>query len=135
MIRIGLYHDEIVQSVAISGTGGEYMIKAGDRRIGTFSKGDILYATLRDSMVSLHDAGGVYGTFKSVELEPLSLNGTFRLRPVTPALESRSYDDGLVLHPVVLQGLGHLPAHVGHLAALVLDLDHLACDKIQGLVP
>lgn len=97
VIRIGLYHDEIVQSVAISGTGGDYMIKAGDRRIGSFSKGDILFATLKDSMISLHDAGGVYGTFKSVELESLSLDGTFRLRPVTPALESRSYDDGLIL--------------------------------------
>lgn len=97
VIRIGLYHDEIVQSVAISGTGGEYMIKTGDRRIGTFNKGDILFATLKDSMISLHDAGGVYGTFKSVELESLSLDGTFRLRPVTPALESRSYDDGLIL--------------------------------------
>lgn len=97
VIRIGLYHDEIVQSVAISGTGGEYLIKTGDRRLGTFSKGDILFATLKDSMISLHDAGGVYGTFKSVELESLSLDGTFRLRPVTPALESRSYDDGLIL--------------------------------------
>lgn len=97
VIRIGLYHDEIVKSVAINITSGEYMIKTGGRRLGTIGEGSILFATLRDSMVSLHDARGEFGVFKKVELSSLSLDGTLRIRPVTPALESRSYDDGLIL--------------------------------------
>jgi stage II sporulation protein D len=97
VIRIGLYHDEVVKSVTISATRGEYQVKAGDRRIGTFAEGDILFATLEDGMVSLHDTRGVYGTFASVELSGLTLDATFRMRPVAPALESRSYDDGLLL--------------------------------------
>src|SRR6056297_573713 len=97
VIRIGLYHDEIVKSVAINITSGEYMIKTGGHRLGTIGEGSILFATLRDSMISLHDARGEYGIFKKVELSSLSLNGTFRIRPVAPALGSRSYDDGLIL--------------------------------------
>lgn len=97
VIRIGLYHDEIVESVAIYGTGGEYMMKAGEDRIGTFREGEILFATLRNGLINLYDAQKEYGTYPAVELSGLSLNGTFRIRPVLPALESRSYDDGLIL--------------------------------------
>jgi len=99
VIRIGLYSSEVVESVVVYCTGGEYLVKAGEQRIAEFHEGDIFYATLTGEGIRLHNADRVFGTFGSVELESLSVNGTFRIRPVAPALESRSYDDDLLLEP------------------------------------
>ncbi|MEX0987018.1 MAG: SpoIID/LytB domain-containing protein [Bacteroidales bacterium] len=97
VIRIGLYHDEVVESVVINCTEGEYLIKDGEARIGEFKKGDMLFATLKKDSIRLHNSSRVFGTFEFVELKSLSLDGTFRIRPVIPALASRSYDDDLII--------------------------------------
>ena len=96
-IRIGLFQDEVVESLVIYFTQGEYILRENDRRIAELEKGDILFAVLEDGSVRLHDAKRVYGTYSSVALESTSLDGTFRIRPVIPALASRSYDDDLLL--------------------------------------
>jgi len=96
-IRIGLYHDEVVQSVAVSCTGGGYIIMVGDERMGECKEGDILFATLEDDRVRLYSANRAIGSFDEVELRSINLTSTFRIRPVIPALDSRSYDDGLLL--------------------------------------
>ncbi len=99
VIRIGLYSSEVVESVVVYVTGGDYLLKAGEERISELGKGDIFYATLTTDGIRLHTAEKVFGTYGAVELESLSVAGTFRIRPVLPALESRSYDDDLLLLP------------------------------------
>ncbi|MCF8225388.1 MAG: SpoIID/LytB domain-containing protein [Bacteroidales bacterium] len=101
MIRIGLFNDEVVHSVTVSCTAGEYVIKQGDNRIDGFNKGDILFATLDGGRIMLHSREKQYGTFESVEIKSLSLSGSFRMRPVTPSLGSRSFDDDLILESKV----------------------------------
>ncbi|HKK62858.1 MAG TPA: SpoIID/LytB domain-containing protein [Bacteroidales bacterium] len=97
MIRIGLYSNEVVKSLVVSCTSGEYLIKHGEERIDNFNKGDILYASLTPQGISLHSESQQYGVFSTIELNSLSMNGTFRIRSVVPSLKSRSYDDGLIL--------------------------------------
>jgi stage II sporulation protein D len=97
VIRIGLFHDEVVRSVAVSCTGGEYMVMNGENRIGEFREGEILFVTLKEDSVTLHSPERVFGTFDRIELKSLNIYSTFRLRPVTPALDSRSFDDDLLL--------------------------------------
>ncbi|MDA3822571.1 MAG: SpoIID/LytB domain-containing protein [Bacteroidales bacterium] len=97
MIKIGLYADEIVKSVVVYCTNGEYLIRAENETVGEFKKGDILFVRLNNGMLDLYNSNRVFGAFESLELQSLSLNGTYRTRPVAPALDSRSYDDDLFL--------------------------------------
>ncbi len=97
MIKIGLYNEHLVNSIVVYCTSGEYLIKSEQVRIGELSKGDILFAVLKEGRIHLHNATQIYGDYSSIELESLGLDGTFRIRPVDPALESRSYDDELIL--------------------------------------
>lgn len=97
MIRIGLYSNEVVESLVVYCTGGEYLIKSGEERLGEFKKGDILFASLKEEGIDLHDSNREFGSFNSIELESISTDGAFRIRPVVPALDSRSYDDHLLL--------------------------------------
>lgn len=97
MVRIGLYGDEVVRSVVVSCSNGEYIIYNGEERVGDFRQGDILFVTLENGVLNLHNATRVFGSFESVELKSISLNGIFRIRPVDPALKSRVYDDDLIL--------------------------------------
>jgi stage II sporulation protein D len=96
VIRIGLYHEEVVRSVAVSCTSGEYIILHGENRLGEFKEGDILFVTLQGDSLNLHKPEQDFGTFDRIEIKSLSTNCTFRIRPVTPALDSRSYDDDLL---------------------------------------
>ena len=97
VIRIGLYHNEVVRSVAVSCTGGGYIIMVGDERMGEFKEGEILFATLENDRVRLYNSSRAIGSFSEVELRSINLTSTFRIRPVIPALDSRSYDDDLLL--------------------------------------
>lgn len=98
-IDIGLFHDEVVSSLVVYCTGGEYLVKASEEPVAEFSRGDILFISLEDNSLSMHDDSMEYGKFRSIEIEALTLDGTFRVRPINPALESRSYDDHLFLRP------------------------------------
>ncbi len=97
-IKIGLFNHVIVESLAISCTGGEYLVLSGEEeRILEIKKGDILFAALDEGGVRLYSAERAFGHFTSIEIRSLGLAGTFRVRPVVPALESRAYDDDLLI--------------------------------------
>ncbi len=97
MIAIGLYANELVQSLTIYCTNGEYLIRTGDNRIGELKNGEILYATLKEGNVDLSSTSRAFGSFHTVSLESLSLDGRLRIKSIVPSLESRSYDDELRL--------------------------------------
>lgn len=97
MIKIGLYNDQVVNSIVVYCTSGEYLVKSEEAVITEMKKGEILFVVLEEGMIKLHNASQQFGAYPSIELESLVLDGTFRIRPVIPALESRSYDDGLIL--------------------------------------
>lgn len=99
MIRIGLYNDQVVKSIVVHCTSGEYNIKSEEQLLASMQQGDILFAVLENDSIRLHDAEREFGSFREIEVESLTLDGTFRIRPVIPALESRSYDDDLLLIP------------------------------------
>jgi len=97
MIRIGLFANEVVTSLAVYCTGGEYLVRSGETRLIEFDKGEILFLSLEDGKMNLHTVTSYFGKFDSLEVQSLSQEGTFRLRPLDPALASRSYDDDLLL--------------------------------------
>lgn len=97
MIKIGLYNDQVVLSIVVYCTQGEYLLKSEQEVIAELKQGDILFAVLEDGLIDLHSASQQYGSFQSITLESLVLDGTFRIKPAIPALASRSYEDDLIL--------------------------------------
>lgn len=97
MIKIGLYNDQVVRSLVVYCTSGDYLLKSEQQVIAEMKTGDIFFAVLDSGLIKLHNASQLFGLYPSIEIESLVLDGTFRIRPVIPALESRSYDDDLIL--------------------------------------
>jgi stage II sporulation protein D len=95
-IHIGLFNDQVVSSVVIYCSTGKYNIETADGQIGTLNEGDIIFVRLEKDSLTLYDADRIYGKFKFVRLNYLALKSSLRIRPVQPALESRTYDDNML---------------------------------------
>jgi stage II sporulation protein D len=96
-VRIGIFNEEVVRSVVVYCTGGEYTIWSGEQQITAFEKGDIVFASLKEGMIQVYSADQAYGSYRSIEFRSPGIDASFRLRPTDPALGSRSYDDDLLI--------------------------------------
>lgn len=97
MVKIGIFNEEVVRSVVVYCTSGEYMVMNGEEKLTSLEKGNILFAALDGGKVRLHSPDRLFGTFNKIEIRNISLDATFRLKSVEPALGSRSYDDDLLI--------------------------------------
>ena len=94
-VHVGLYQDKLVtKSVVYCSSGSYTLVTDGEERC-ILEPGEILYLTLEDGQVRVLDSERDYGAAKQVELRALTLDGVFRIRPISPELESRVYDDDL----------------------------------------
>jgi stage II sporulation protein D len=96
-IHIGLYQDQLVTSSVVYCSSGNYHLVAGEKILTRFGEGDILYLTLENEMLRVLDAGHDFGYFSEIELRGTTTDCVFRIRPLQPELESRIYDDDLVV--------------------------------------
>jgi len=96
-IRIGLFNDRVITSVVIYCSTGKYEVESDTGRIGSMEEGDILFARLENDSLVLYDSEKIYGRFEQVKLNYIALSSSLRIRSVNPALESRTYDDNIIL--------------------------------------
>lgn len=96
-VKIGLFANEIVKSIVVNCIEGEYFIEQGEEKIGELRKGDILFINLNEKGLDLYSQDKRFGSFENLSLESMSLNGGLRVRSVVPAMDSRIYDDDLLL--------------------------------------
>jgi stage II sporulation protein D len=97
-IHIGLFNDQVISSAVISCATGKYNIESEDGIVGFLDEGDIIFVKLENDSITLHDSKLVYGRFHDLKLNFIGLNSSFRVRPIQPVLESRTYDDNLILN-------------------------------------
>ena len=57
--------------------------------------GEILYLTLEKGLLRVLDSENDFGDAKQVELRAMTMDAFFRVRPISPELESKDYDDNL----------------------------------------
>lgn len=96
-IHVGLYQDHLINAAVVYCSAGEYQLVTDGTVVTRMEVGDILYLTLEDGMVKVLDADQDFGHCKLVEMRGLSSEAVFRIRPIKPELESRMYDDALVV--------------------------------------
>ena len=96
-IHVGLYQDHLVQAAVVYCSAGNYQLVTDGTIVSSLEVGDILYLTLEEGMIKVLDADRDFGHCKSVVLRGLSSESVFRIRPIKPELESRMFDDDLVV--------------------------------------
>ena len=98
-VEVGLFQDHLVQAAVVYCSSGNYqLLLEGEVRL-RLEEGDILYFTLEDGKVKVLDAERDFGYASHVELRSLSAESVFRVRSITPEIESQMYDDNLLVIP------------------------------------
>ena len=94
-VHVGLYRDmQVTKSVVYCSSGTYTLVIDGEER-SMLQPGGILYLTLENGQIRVLDSERDFGAAKEVELQALTLDAVFRLRPIAPELGSRVYDDDL----------------------------------------
>lgn len=94
-LRLGLYQGyQLSKAVVYCSSGSFALITDGDER-SMLEPGDMLYLTLEEGRMKVLDADRDFGDAEEVELRALTTDGVFLVRPLTPELETRAYDDDL----------------------------------------
>lgn len=98
-VEVGLFQDHLVQAAVVYCSSGTYqLLLEGELRL-RIEEGDILYFTLEEGKVKVLDAERDFGYASHVELRSLSTESVFRVRSITPEIDSRMYDDNLLVIP------------------------------------
>jgi len=98
-VEVGLFQDHLVQAAVVYCSSGNYqLLLEGEVRL-RLEEGDILYFNLEDGKVKVLDAERDFGYASHVELRSLSAESVFRVRSITPEIESQMYDDNLLVIP------------------------------------
>lgn len=96
-VKVGLYHDHLINRATVYLSAGEYQLIMDGTIVSGLVAGDILYLIHENGMLKVLDAERDFGYCQQLEMSGLTLNGVFRIRPIQPELESRQYDDDLVV--------------------------------------
>jgi stage II sporulation protein D len=94
---VGLYQDHLVTSAVVYCSSGSFRLVADDTPVSGMEEGDILYLTLEEDSLKVLDSDHDFGRFRNIELRGTSPGTVFRVRPIQPDLESRVFDDDLLV--------------------------------------
>ena len=98
-VEVGLFQDHLVQSAVVYCSSGNYQLLLDDVLRLRLGEGDIVYLNLEDGKVKVLDAERDFGYASRVELRSLSTESVFRVRCLFPEIDSRIYDDNLMVLP------------------------------------
>jgi stage II sporulation protein D len=98
-VSVGLYQEQLVNAAVVYCSSGRYQLLLDGSVVSRLEEGSILYLTLEDGKVRVLDAERDFGMASRLEMQALSVESVFRLRPIKPELVSRIYDDNLVVIP------------------------------------
>ena len=96
-VQVGLYQDNLVKAAVVYCSAGSYQLVIDGNIVSRLEEGGILYLTLEEGKLKVLDADQDFGHCQQLELRGLSLESIFRIRPIQPELESRLYDDDLMV--------------------------------------
>jgi len=98
-VEVGLFQDHLVQSAVVYCSSGNYQLLLDEVVRLRLGEGDIVYLNLEDGKVKVLDAERDFGYASRVELRALSTESVFRVRCLSPEIDSRIYDDNLMVLP------------------------------------
>lgn len=98
-VEVGLFQNHLVKAAVVYCSSGTYqLLIEGEVRL-RLEQGDILYLTLEEGKVKVLDAERDFGYASHVELRALSADAVFRVRSISPEIDSRMFDDNFLVIP------------------------------------
>jgi len=98
-VEVGLFQNNLVKSAVVYCSSGTYQLLLDEVVRLRLGEGDIVYLNLEDGKVKVLDAERDFGYASKVELRSLSTESVFRVRSISPEIDSRIYDDNLMVIP------------------------------------
>jgi stage II sporulation protein D len=96
-IKIGLYHDSLIESVVFSTVEGEYLLIGDGRQVAVIKKGTIFHIEQSGSRLSVNDTAQSYGLFSEIAFRGVSQTNIFQIKPVFPSLGRKESDGDLTI--------------------------------------
>ena len=94
-VHVGVFGDHPLEKSVVYCTSGSFNLLADDRSLCLMEPADMLYLIYEEEGIRVLDAESDYGHAAQVELRALTGNAVFSLRPISPELDIRTYDDDL----------------------------------------
>jgi stage II sporulation protein D len=96
-VQVGLYQEQIVSKAVVYCSSGSYTLFTDGVERCMLEPNEILYLTLEQGRLRVLDSERDFGSVKQMEIRAAATDAFFRLRPISPELESRVFDDDLVV--------------------------------------
>ncbi len=96
-VRIGLFQNHQLNSVSFTINEGRYAIYADDEFYSIYKKNTTFYLTRKLNKFLLRDKKNQIGEFKKIEFRSDSEDGMISVKPVNPSLQTRQYDDDILI--------------------------------------
>ncbi len=96
-VKVGLFQDQLVAKAVVYCSNGSFTLITDGVERRMLEANEILYLTLEEGKVRVLDSDRDFGQVEQVELRAGTSDAVFRLRPISPELESRVYDDDLLV--------------------------------------
>jgi len=96
-VHVGLFQESLVEKAVVYCSSGSFTLVTEGVVRTSLEAGDILYLTLEGGKIKVLDSDRDFGHAVQLELKASSSDAAFRVRPIQPELESRVYDDNLLV--------------------------------------
>lgn len=96
-INVGLFQDQVITKSVVYCSSGSFVLVSDGQDLCMMEPTDMLYLILEEKGIKVLDAESDFGHAKQVELRALTGDAVFSLRPITPELDQRTYDENLIV--------------------------------------
>lgn len=96
-LNIAIFHKENIKTIIFSTLSGKYNIKGDGAVKNSTTPSDIYSITSENNILSIRDNNKLLGFFKKLEFTAASSSGTFQVKPVSPPMLKREYEDDLII--------------------------------------
>ena len=96
-VRVSLFDSRQIRSVVISAWDGPLTVTLDGGFLYVIADGQAVYATLRDGRIWISDERDSIGSFERIIVQGLDSLSVVRIRPVSPQIEARNYEEMVIL--------------------------------------
>lgn len=97
-VRISLYDNSRIQSLVVSAYNGTLTASQSGQTRFTIPVGKAIYITLYNGNLLVNDVDGFIGSYDKLSIRGADTSVVVRLKPASPQLESRNYEETVLLY-------------------------------------
>ena len=99
-VRVSLYHAEKLTTFMFTSLSGEYEVQSNGKAIESIIKNEIIHISIVNNKINVKAIGTDFGNFEKIQVVGLSKVTSFRIKPISPSNEARSYEGNLTMKVV-----------------------------------